>query len=407
MTLWSSKEVEKITGGYSTREWSARGVAIDSALVKPGDLFIHTPGASVQDIVHAFERGATAAAVTLWPEGLAQKHALLIVDDPRKILHILAHAALKRCGAKRVMITGSSKRSGMFEMMEAAFKTFAYTHAVSIQAAKADEMALALACLNPGTDILLLDKDEDFPCNYAPDIIVRPCENISALEDVKILASLEAENGTRLRALVKGEEITLTVPQAGRQVLLNVLSVLSVLVSIGGNLQRGAMALQRSLEPEEFAQCGNNIRLIEDVTHVSCAPARKAFKVLALVDPGRGKRKLALLSHLNNGAAQKGGEHDISLSLPLRSADVQFLYTRAPSNIAKERDKAHKEPQKFSLKKIVPDVLAPGDVLMFKERRGHKKQIEMKTLRLLSHLSTVGENLYTNAPELSNDVFFK
>ena len=73
MTLWTSSEAAKATGGTSTRDWSATGVSIDTRSLDPGDLFVAlTAARDGHDFVaQALEKGAAAALVSRVPEGVA------------------------------------------------------------------------------------------------------------------------------------------------------------------------------------------------------------------------------------------------------------------------------------------------------------------------------------------------
>ncbi|HKW54786.1 MAG TPA: Mur ligase domain-containing protein, partial [Stellaceae bacterium] len=68
--LWTAAEAVAATNGKSTRDWSARGVSIDSRTVAPGDLFIALAGPKFDGhdfVAMALERGAAAALVARVP----------------------------------------------------------------------------------------------------------------------------------------------------------------------------------------------------------------------------------------------------------------------------------------------------------------------------------------------------
>ncbi|MCB9988567.1 MAG: hypothetical protein H6868_04435 [Rhodospirillales bacterium] len=366
MTLWSSIEAEKATGGVSTQSWQALDIAIAPGSVKPGDLFVPLGGDPVVDVALAFDRGAAAAIVNIWPEGFDKTHPLLIVDDPRAALHRLAATALKRCAPRRIVVTGAGARSGLMEMCAAALSATGQIHTVSTD----EGMMLGLARMHAGCDYVLFDENENEETVVSGDIVVRAVRDFGALEGVELQACLEASNGTRLRALIGGEEISLTVPQPGIQTAVHALNALSLVKALDGDLAKAAKALIRAQENPERAH-GGPVTLIEDAANHACGPAHQAFKVLALVDPGRGRKRIAILSHLNHEAANDRGS---DLPLPLQTGDVRLIYTKAP--------RGRSGHNHTGLQEIVPDVLAPGDVLMLKGANETGKGVVMEALRV-------------------------
>src|SRR6185437_5230070 len=82
---WTAAEAVAATNGKSTRDWSARGVSIDSRTVAPGDLFIALAGPKFDGhdfVAMALERGAVAALVSRVPTGIAPDAPLLLVPTP-------------------------------------------------------------------------------------------------------------------------------------------------------------------------------------------------------------------------------------------------------------------------------------------------------------------------------------
>lgn len=103
---WSAKELQETLGLPALPGFDAGGVAIDSRLLKSGDLFVAFQG-PVNDghdfIENAFSRGA-AGCLSHRPHGDPR---VVVVENPLGALDLLAHRARERTQAKVMGITGS------------------------------------------------------------------------------------------------------------------------------------------------------------------------------------------------------------------------------------------------------------------------------------------------------------
>lgn len=105
------------------------GAAIDSRVVRPGDLFFALPGERTDGhhfVADALARGAAAAFVRrgdwagLRPAasaGLAAGGAVLQVEDPLKAMQTLARWHRRRVGARLVAVTGSAGKTTTKELV--------------------------------------------------------------------------------------------------------------------------------------------------------------------------------------------------------------------------------------------------------------------------------------------------
>ena len=206
---------------------------------------------------------------------------------------------------------------------------------------------------------------------------------------------LEAANGSRIKAKILGEEVSFTLLIPGHHIALNALAVLLAVKLAGGNVKKAARALEK-IEPisgrglREYLDIGdpkNPVTLIDESYNASPIAMNAAFKVLALIDPGRGGRRIAVLGDMLE-LGKDGPRLHADLALPLTSADVQFVYTCGPlmknlhDALPQDRRGAHGKDS-VELASIVPEVLTPGDVVMVKGSHGSKMGVVVEALRTL------------------------
>lgn len=213
--------------------------------------------------------------------------------------------------------------------------------------------------------------------------------------DIRMIDCLEAANGTRVKADVAGEEVSFTLLIPGRHISTNALAVLGAVKVAGGDVKKAADVLAK-IEPiagrgrREYIDIGdssNPITLIDESYNASPVAMRAAFKVLALVDPGRGGKRIAFLGDMLELGANGPREHS-DLALPLQAAGVDLVYTcgtlmkKLYDSLPANQRGEHRNDSK-GLAEIVPDVLTPGDVVMVKGSHGSRMDIVVETLRAL------------------------
>lgn len=121
MTLLSPANVARLTGAAAPTEQlpDASGVAFNSALVRPGDVFFAMRGAATHGIEYAeqaLERGA-AFVVSDMPH-----RAGLLVDDPSEALLNLGRVARERLKGAVIGITGTAGKTSTKAMLAAAMQ---------------------------------------------------------------------------------------------------------------------------------------------------------------------------------------------------------------------------------------------------------------------------------------------
>ncbi len=125
---------------------------------------------------------------------------------------------------------------------------------------------------------------------------------------------------------------------------------------------------------------------------VSVKPKRKEkgliFRVSNMVDLGNG-RQTVMLDHVDYPKSFSVRSDDSEIAVPFRMGHLDFIYAsgKKPSlrNVKCLITALYK---KQSVEPIVMDVLAPGDLLVFKQEAGSTK------IRMVETLRVVCENSY-------------
>ncbi|MDJ0640141.1 MAG: UDP-N-acetylmuramoyl-tripeptide--D-alanyl-D-alanine ligase [Paracoccaceae bacterium] len=169
--LWNSEEAARATGGtLSGPAWSASGVSIDTRTLNPGDLFVALK--DVRDghdfVAQALEKGAPAALVSRWPEGVAADAPLLVVDDVLKGLEGLARAARNRTSARVIGITGSAGKTSTKDMLARVLGHQGKTHAAEASYNNHWGVPLTLARMPVDTDYAVIEIGMNHPGEIAP-----------------------------------------------------------------------------------------------------------------------------------------------------------------------------------------------------------------------------------------------
>jgi UDP-N-acetylmuramoyl-tripeptide--D-alanyl-D-alanine ligase len=215
------------------------------------------------------------------------------------------------------------------------------------------------------------------------------------MADARLVECLEASNGSRVCGDILGETINYVLHIAGRHHVMNSLAVLLAVKLAGGDVQKAAKALSKQeaivgrgkQESLDLGDKNNPVTLIDESYNASPTSMRAAFKVLALIDPGRGGRRIAFLGDMLE-LGNDSPRHHADLALPLKAANVDLVYTCGTSmkNLhdalpANQRG-VHKN-NSSELAQIVPDVLMPGDVVMVKGSFGSKMGTVVEAMRAL------------------------
>jgi UDP-N-acetylmuramoyl-tripeptide--D-alanyl-D-alanine ligase len=170
MTLWTSSDAAKATGGRSTAGWAASGVSIDTRTLQPGDLFVALKDArdGHDFVAQALEKGAAAALVSRIPDGVAKDAPLLIVPDVLEALGALGAFARARTAARVVGVTGSVGKTSTKEMLRAILAGQGATHAAEASYNNHWGVPLTLARMPADTRFAVIEIGMNHPGEIAP-----------------------------------------------------------------------------------------------------------------------------------------------------------------------------------------------------------------------------------------------
>jgi UDP-N-acetylmuramoyl-tripeptide--D-alanyl-D-alanine ligase len=262
----------------------------------------------------------------------------------------------------------------------------------------AKEKAAIMAGLPKEGGITILPRDNEYfdaLQNYAREYGVEKILSFGEHEnaDAKLISCLVAANGSRVKAEILGEEVEYTLGIAGKHIAINSLSALLAVAVSGGDVHAAAKAMGKvqpvkgrgQREQIETSQKDNPITLIDESWNASPVAMRAAFKVLAMIDPGRGGKRIAVLGDMRE-LGDRGPQMHKELAVPLQADGIDLVYTAGPlmKNLHDElpqdmRGRHTKDSAEMA--EIVPDVLTPGDVVMVKGSLGSKMNIVVEALR--------------------------
>jgi UDP-N-acetylmuramoyl-tripeptide--D-alanyl-D-alanine ligase len=215
------------------------------------------------------------------------------------------------------------------------------------------------------------------------------------MADARLVECLEASNGSRISADILGETVNYVLHIIGHHQAMNSLAVLLAVKLAGGDVQKAAKSLARQeaivgrgkQEKLDIGDANNPVTLIDESYNASPTSMRAAFKVLALIDPGRGGRRIAILGDMLE-LGQNGPQMHADLAMPLKAANVDLVYTCGTSmkklhDALPANQRGEHRNTSAELAQIVPEVLAPGDVVMVKGSLGSRMGTVVEAMRAL------------------------
>ncbi|WP_353471634.1 UDP-N-acetylmuramoyl-tripeptide--D-alanyl-D-alanine ligase [Salipiger sp. H15] len=170
MTLWTSEDAARATGGRAIGSWNVTGVSIDTRTIEKGDLFVALTAArdGHEFVAQALKNGAAAALVSRIPEGLPEDAPLLLVDDVLPGLEALGRAARARTRAQVVAVTGSVGKTSTKEMLRTVLGAQGTVHAAEKSYNNHWGVPLTLARMPADVDFAVIEIGMNHPGEIAP-----------------------------------------------------------------------------------------------------------------------------------------------------------------------------------------------------------------------------------------------
>ena len=342
--LWRCDEAAALTGGENTRAWSASGIAIAQEDITPGDLFFAAHG---DDLALAFKRGA-AAAVIPHTMKVDPKWSCLKVLNTYEALRLFAAAARHRSSAKVIAVQGDKTKRNIEQALSKTSETYSGgTHVSSSLAAIPEDVSYGVFGMSPmvAPDIVVITNPQKAQMSrvfsaMSPDGIV-VIENMHHTDTPACMAAIRA---------------------AGVQTILTPEDILS------GHAKLKDKTLARALTLIA-QQLTSTISLIEPDQFT-------ALKVRQLIDFGCSNKTLIMESLAIRAAAQKL-THDIHM--PQTAASYRLVCTSKHLSTAPSLRAILKDEARY--KEVSPEVLTPGDLLVFKKPQSTSKMLLSKALR--------------------------
>lgn len=403
--LWTSPEAAVVTGGENTSAWSATGVSMNINDLKPGDLFV----ASREDNLDlVFKKGAAAVLQTR-SDTVSDKLPTLRVGDVFEALQSLARAARYKTHATIIAVQGKTARTAIQSILAKAgslhragrhlslslaglpadgdYGVFGLSPAVrpdiavitNCEAARRDTL---FENMPPYGAVIINADDEGFI-----DVLSRAkaaglthiySYGRSGAADVRVREMIEAGNGIRLSVDVLGDRYTFLL-DSGFEYTPPVLAALMIL-KLTDKCIAGAMKPYANILDQKVS-AGNAVTLIDPALE----KAEAVFRITNMIDLGFG-RQTAMLDNLATPAHKALSIKKKNLAIPSKLANLDFVYTsKGFGAVIDARAVIRENHGNAPVAPIVPDVLAPGDFVVFKDVWSRSRTALSEVLRLVPH----------------------
>ena len=397
--LWTAQEAEIITGGRSTMPWRASSLSIRQQDIFPGDLFFASQGDNVQ---LAFEQGAAAVVVEPGisvPEGLGDVYPIMQVPCVYESLRALAKAARFRTHSLVIAVQGFEQRRALSNALCSVSDLYeGGRHLSSSLAAMPDDCDFSVFGMSPSLspDVVIINKAaqlrdvsilESMPRHgiallniddpaYMDAITLLKSSGVNTIltygtnpqADAYMRQQIEAGNGVQTDCHIMGQDVTV-------QTTTNLCPHMPTLAQNTNMLLAAYMLTKMADMPlrtiaQEMAESYMSAFALTDdqpVSKVSLMKQTSAnlrdeaiFRVKNMLDTGKGRRALVL-----DQAAPEARTRDFTLPTKLAGRDVMHA-SKKVSIFKNARHAVENMLGLKSLSEIVPDVLAPGDYVVFK-----------------------------------------
>lgn len=185
---------------------------------------------------------------------------------------------------------------------------------------------------------------------------------------------IEAGNGTRAEFEVLGEKVSMGMIPSGNDTDYILLSLLTAGIC-GFNSGKSASALLPSIKERPWSRNEGNLILFDAE---KSANHEESFKVLAMVDPGKGRRRVAFLENVGGKSKVPG-----QFALPVKTSNLDLVYMGSGENGSDKSGRFSSGiASGMGVGEIVTDVLSPGDILKIRSALGKGMDTMIEALRL-------------------------
>jgi len=328
--LWRSEEAVVLTGGQNSMEWIATGVAINVNEVREGDLFFAAHG---DDLDLVFANGA-AAAVVPFNMPVCENRPYLRVGNTFEALRCFAKAARFRTHASIIAVQGEVEREriakALGEQMDvyqggghisqglAALPDHARCGVFGFAPSVAPDIAVITDCMKaaysrvfqnmPAHSLVIMDERAEGYIECLAEIKASGIHNIASVQEIVMNPKMIKSKAVRVMV----EAIAATV-----------------------------MDSVSKIAPEKFA----------------------AFRVKSMIELGANKTVVLDRAH------QMAQVHQADVDIPKRLDGASLVYTSRQFALESSLGRALRMAKHVTphLRKITPEVLTPGDYMVFKK----------------------------------------
>lgn len=214
--------------------------------------------------------------------------------------------------------------------------------------------------------------------------------------DARITEYSLSSESTSIKATILGEEVVYKLSIAGKHIAINSLSALLAVKLSEFDIQAAAKALEAikpiegrgSRELIKFDDAEHPLILIDESYNASPVALEAALRVLAMIQPVEGGRRIAIL-----GDMLELGQHSVSLhkniAPSLNEAKVDLLFAcginmKALYEITPPECQGAYSLTSAELADIIVNELKPGDVVLVKGSLGSKMKTIIDVIRAQS-----------------------
>jgi len=407
--LWTSHEAEAITGGRSSAPWVAGHVCLKLDALQAGDMFFAGPE---DDVVEAAARGASVIVASHLSESVSGV-PVLHVKDVFESLRALAHAARFRTHGIVIAAQGGIREAlhaslssvanvyeggrhlslGMAAMPEnCCYGIFGFSPSVRPDVAVISDCTAALNSTMleslPDNGIVIINADD--PAFLDVFARAKSCGTrsiftygLSQMADGQRLERVAGANGMHLSLRVFGEILDLDLP-AGVDMNPAALVAMMVLSLMNRSLQSTVDHVVRASAVASTYLAQKNLALLRHGENNRVQNLETVFRIKNMVDLG-ANRKMAVLDSLKSSAdkTMKIGKND--LEIPGQLGNLNLVYAcRDVSMFSNAKEELTKKIRSQSVQSVVPEVLAPGDFVVFKKLWQSSRNVFSEALRVCS-----------------------